>query len=64
MRFSVIWTFFSSIAVGAGFLIGLTMIRFACRIWSGEVKHPQLMSTEQRGARVVHRWMRGSEAKK
>ena len=58
------YVFLGSLAIAVGVLIGLTMIRFACRIWSGEVKHPQSMSTEQRGARVVYEWMRGSGAKK
>ena len=58
------YVFLSSTAIAVGVLIGLAMIRFACRIWSGEVKHPKSMGTEQRGARVVHRWMRESEARK
>jgi len=51
------YVFLGSLAIAVGVLIGLTMIRFACRIWSGKAKHPQPTSTEQRGARVVREWL-------
>lgn len=58
------YVFLSSTTIAVGVLIGLTMIRFALRIRSGKVKHPQSVSAEQRGARVVHRWIRENEARK
>lgn len=51
----MIWTFFSSIAVGAGFLIGLTMIRYGLTI----NKHGLPRRADRPGIRInlkLNRW--------